>query len=379
MTIEVDSWDGTGTLPTLYAKTATRAVQVWLCWVESGDVCTRYGQKDGAMQDSRFTCQPKNVGRSNETSVHQQAIAEAISKWKKQCKKKGYFAGEEQAMTTLRLAPMLAGYYKECRAKVRWPIDVQRKINGVRCIAYRTVTGGPIILQSRGNDTYSVAHVSEALFPILQPGIALDGELYAHGMSLQNILSLVRRPQLDSLLLMYNVYDMMWLEGTARAAPWTQRKHVLENWLAPHTHALGPLRGVETLVANNETELVMLHDQFVQEGYEGAILRSAEGIYRFGHRSSDLLKYKLYEDAEFLIVGWTVGKGRFEGVPTFICRTAEGKDFEAVMEGTMEERAKLLAEAGSHIGKQLTVRYFDLSDAGIPTQTVGIAVREPGT
>jgi DNA ligase-1 len=376
---DVDSWDGTGTLPTLYAKTATGAIQVWICWVEGGDVCTQYGQKDGAMQDARFACTPKNVGRTNATDVRQQAIAEAISKWKKQCKKKGYYAQEEQAATTLRLAPMLAKKYGDIKGRIPWPVDGQPKLNGVRCLAYRTEEGGPILLQSRGGDAYSVAHVSEALSKLLQPGITLDGELYAHGTSLQQILSLCRRPQPDSLLLTYNVYDMAWLHGIERAAPWTQRKYLLQTWLAKHTHAWGPICGVETFEVTDEESLKAHHARLVARGFEGVILRMPEGIYNFGKRSSDLLKYKLYQDAEFPIVGWTTGKGKFAGVPIFVCKAPNGKTFEAVMNGTMEERAQILANAANLIGQQLTVSYFELSDDNTPMQPTGIAIRPPGT
>lgn len=373
---DIESWDGTGTLPVLFAKTASGAIQTWTCWVEDGDVCTRYGQQGGAMQDARYTCKPKNIGRSNETDIKEQARLEAISKWRKQRKKKGYFEAVDEAQNTLRLAPMLAGYYEDRKGKLTWPMDVQPKFNGLRCLAYKK--NGRVVLQSRGGDSYCVGHVSAAL-DFLPEGIFVDGELYRHGVSLQSINSLARRPQRESIILQYYVYDMGWIQGLERAAPWTERKKALTILLSEKVNEQSILQLAPLWEVGSEPELVTLHDHLVRQGFEGAILRAPGGLYKFGHRSTELLKFKAYQDGEFEIIGWKTGKGRFANVPIFQCKTAEGKVFEAAMEGSMRERAQILAQAASCIGKQLTVRFFEWSEERTPLQPIGVNIRYPGT
>jgi DNA ligase-1 len=120
------------------------------------------------------------------------------------------------------------------------------------------------------------------------------------------------------------------------------------------------------------------HDAFVAEGYEGAIVRAMNAEYKYGYRSSGLLKVKAFQDAEFTIVGWTAGKGKFQEVPIFRCRTEAGKEFDVVPQGSNMERSTMLAAAHTLVGKQLTVKFFDWTDDGLPQFPVGICIREAG-
>jgi DNA ligase-1 len=372
--MNVDEWDGTGTLPPLYAKTATGAINVWVCWVSGAHVVVQWGQDGGAQQQARFECKPKNAGRANATTAEEQAIKEAVAKWKKQVKKK-YFETPEAAGTELNLKPMLAKSFEDRKAKVTYPVDVQPKLDGVRCFAYRR--DGRVFLQSRGGDPYDVEHIRSALEPCLTAeGHVLDGELYLHGTSLQNITSLVKRPQEGSERLSYCIYDHTFIETYNTA--WQMRRTVLERWFKESAPSESILP-VPTVQAESEERVRALHDHYVKAGYEGAIIRTLDGVYKFGYRSSDLLKLKSFQDAEFPIVGWTVGKGKFANVPIFKCTTGEGKEFDVAPKGTDAERLEMLRKADSLIGKQLTVRFFDWTDERIPHFPVGICIREEGT
>lgn len=369
---EADNWDGTGHLPILYAKTADGAINVWKVWVEGCYVCMEWGQKDGAMQTGRYACAPKNLGRSNATTAEEQARLEAISRWKKQCKKK-YFPDEGSAATGFNLKPMLAKGFRDCK-KLTWPASLQPKFDGLRCLAYRK--DGRVFLQSRGGDPYSVAHIAEELEAVLPDGLILDGELYSHGISLQQVNSLVRRPQPDSLLVEYHVYDVTMPD---RLIPWHQRRDMLARWFSGFSTPLGSVHAVETWEVASEAEVKAHHDALVANGYEGAIVRLHHGLYKFGFRSGELLKFKEFQDDEFPIIGWTAGKGKFENAPILRCATKEGKHFDVVPKGTDEERRAMLENAQNLVGKLLTVRFFDWTDDGIPHFPVGVVIREPGT
>ena len=136
---------------------------------------------------------------------------------------------------------------------------------------------------------------------------------------------------------------------------------------------------VVTLEVQNEQELFEAHTGFVAEGYEGTIVRSGEGGYEIGHRSSTLLKVKDFQDAEFLVVDIIEGKGSFEGKAICVCETKSGKTFKAVPEGTSEHRREVYTNRGKYIGKWLTVRFQTYSNSGTPTgNTVGVDFREEG-
>ncbi len=369
--MDVNKWDGNGVLPWLYAKTANGAINVWCAWVEGDEVVVRWGQLDGAMQDARFKCLPKNEGKKNETTGHAQAIKEAVAKWKKQLKKK-YFESAEEAMGTRNFKPMLAHKFQDKAAKLQYPAWLQPKFDGVRCLAF--VRNGMIQLMSRGGDPYSVQHIQQSLHGQIPEGVVLDGELYQHGAPLQNILSLVRTPQEASLGVHFHVYDYV-LEDTE--LDWAERMLGLNNFFAQRS--LPNIVPVPVHQVGNEVDVWHYHDWYVENGYEGAIVRLNKGTYKFGSRSSSLLKVKKFDDAEFPIVGVNTGKGKFEGMPIFVCRTGDGLDFEVVPVGTEEHRRQLFADAPNLIGKPLTVRFLGWTEDRKPRCATGRNIREPGT
>src|SRR5271165_992689 len=78
------------TFPTLYKRTSTGAIQMWSIGVEGNIIVTDFGQKDGKIQHAEETIKlGKNIGRANETTPSEQALAEAASKWEGKVKK-GY-------------------------------------------------------------------------------------------------------------------------------------------------------------------------------------------------------------------------------------------------------------------------------------------------
>ena len=117
---------------------------------------------------------------------------------------------------------------------------------------------------------------------------------------------------------------------------------------------------VRTDFVSTETELEQLHNEFVEEGYEGAIIRTGHGLYQFGYRSHDLLKVKAFKDNEYKIVGYSNGVGKFIDCVIWVCETPEGKQFRVVPKGTAKERSEWLKEANKHIDSWLKVKYFEM-------------------
>ena len=131
---------------TLYHKSKTDAIVQWDIWTEGAVICTKYGQIGGKMQTARKTATPKNVGRANATTAEEQAILEAKAMHKKRLDAK-YSLTIEDAKKEVFL-PMLAGSFDKRKDKVVYPVDVQPKLDGVRCLAYWD--GDSVKLMSRG-------------------------------------------------------------------------------------------------------------------------------------------------------------------------------------------------------------------------------------
>lgn len=72
------------------------------------------------------------------------------------------------------------------------------------------------------------------------------------------------------------------------------------------------------------------------------------------------------------MVNYTVGN---DGVVIFTCLQEEGLPFAVRPIGTEEERAAMLENVFSYIGKKLTVKFQDRSDSNIPLFPVGLGFR----
>ena len=129
-------------LPTLYKRTSTGAIQQWTISTVGNVIHTTYGQVDGAMQTTSDTVdEGKNVGKKNATTPAQQALAEAIAKHEKQIKR-GYVDSVEKAQAGTvdeviegGMSPMLAKTFEDHGAKLTYPVAVQPKLDGHRCVA----------------------------------------------------------------------------------------------------------------------------------------------------------------------------------------------------------------------------------------------------
>ena len=356
-------------LPTLYRTSKTGATLQWNIWTDGADIVTEHGQMDGKMQLDRRTATGKNIGRANETTPEEQAILEATAKHKKRLDTK-YSLTLKDAKKEVFL-PMLAASFDKRKDKVVYPVDVQPKLDGVRCLAYWD--GDSVKLMSRGGKQWECCqHIIDELEQVLPKDWVLDGELYIHGATFQEITKLVKKLRPESVNVEFHVYDVP--KGFNKESSWDERCDDLNDFHGNHGLCKS-VKVVRTHIADDENDVYQYQSYFLEEGYEGAIVREMDGKYRFGNRSNKLLKVKNFMDEEYEIVGFTTGVGRFEGCCIWICETEDGQSFKVVPQGTMEERRATYDTAGEHIGELLKVKFFELTDDDIPRFPVGIGIR----
>jgi len=366
-------------LPILYHKGKSGELRQWRTWTEGSDILTEHGVSGGAMQTSRKTAEPKNVGKANETSPEEQAILESKSLWTYKVERK-YSETPEGAQEQLPL-PMLAHKFKgKKRSGFQYPGHAQRKLDGVRCLAQRAEDGS-IALTSRGGKPWNIPLVAAQLDKWLPEGMVLDGELYIHGLSCQRITSLAKSSdpsgksyKPESAGLIYHVYDMP-TYNCDDTLMWRERNGLLLSFAESLTSDNVCL--VETILVKNDAEVVAFEDMALSEHYEGLVVRTLSGRYIWGYRSNDLLKLKVFEDAEFTVLGGTDGVGKAKGTVVFICKNdLTDAIFDCTMKGVLAERSRFYREREQYMGKQLTVRFFGRTDAQIPRHPVGIVFRD---
>jgi len=105
--------------------------------------------------------------------------------------------------------------------------------------------------------------------------------------------------------------------------------------------------------------------EYLQSEFEGGMVRLNEK-YEF-KRSTSLMKWKEFQDDEFLIIDVVDGDGNREGVAAnVICQTKEGKLFGSGPLGSLEYCRQLLVDKSQIIGKMGTVVFQDYTPDGIP-------------
>jgi DNA ligase-1 len=354
--------------PILYKRSVTGKVSTWQAEIEDNCFRTVSGFLDGQKVTSEWTCcEAKNVGKKNATTSEQQAHAEVTAMYTKRLDL-GYWEDINKIDTPVYFKPMLAHDYNDYKDKVTFPIYSQPKLDGIRCIIREDG-----MWSRNGKQIISAPHIYEALKPWFEqnPDLILDGELYANKdvADFNTIISCVRKTKPTaadletSKKIQYWVYDIPSVGET-----FIERFHELADFNLPECCVK-----VQTDQIDNLNDLHAYYYDYVSAGYEGQILRT-DSLYE-NKRSKSLLKHKSFVDAEFEIKGVIEGKGNLTGKVGKLQFEINGKPFESAVNGDWEYLAELL-KRDDLIGKQATVKYFELTEDGIPRFPKVIAIRD---
>lgn len=380
-------------LPKLFKLTGTGALQEWCIGTDDNVIVTRWGQTDGAIQESRDTVlRGKNGGKSNATTPEQQAEKEAYAQWEKKLKSKKYVrsveearAGTSDALVKGGVDVMLAKEYNEHAGKVKFPCYLQPKLDGHRCIA--VVADRKCTLWSRTRkEITGVPHINRVVEKLAQasqyPNIILDGELYEHDYrnKFEELTSFIRQdtPKPGHEVVQYWVFDLVqtWAQTTGGPNKSTDFKSRSSQLRVITEFAKTPeIVLVESLTANNVFDIDRILDRYLAEGFEGVIVRNADAPYE-GKRTHNLLKLKKMQDAEFRVVNVEDGRGKMKGLGIFVCETADGKEFRVKMKGELKSLREYFDNQNDYIGRMLTVQFQGYTDDGSLRFPVGLRIAE---
>jgi DNA ligase-1 len=112
------------------------------------------------------------------------------------------------------------------------------------------------------------------------------------------------------------------------------------------------------------------YEDYVNLGYEGQMIR-LDGNYE-NSRSKYLLKHKSFIDKEYTILGVKEGIGKLQGKVGALIFDG----FESSVNGTHEYLGELWLQRDKLIGKEATVKYFNLTPDGFPRFPKVIAIRD---
>jgi len=247
----------------------------------------------------------------------------------------------------MRKKPMLAhpvgGFERITEEDWQEGLYSQPKLDGVRCLIqaklrrhllHPALNHVEVTAYSRtGKEWKNINHILEQLIPFFKkyPNVILDGELYNHDLrdNFEKIISLVRKTKptdedrVESAeKVQFHCYDIV-------NEDWNffDRSYFVQSHFAYYGHhQCDSVRAVDHGLVFNSEEVEVAHEEYLDRGYEGSILRKNENYEC--KRSWTLMKVKDFSDAEATIIGFEEGKGKRAGhLGKFIMRDDKGVEF----------------------------------------------------
>jgi len=362
-------------LPTIYKKTKTGKVQEWTIEVKGNQYRTISGQTDGEKITNEWTdCKVKNAGRANATTPEEQALKEAEAK-RKQKLESGYFEDIKDINKKQYFEPMLAQKYED--HEIAYPVYSQPKLDGIRCIV--TKDG---MFSRNGKKIISAPHIRQNLDLFFKdyPNAILDGELYCDKFAndFNKICSLVKRTKptdeeleesADSI--QYWVYDAPKIGMLDQKDSFHTRYELISDALTKRKY--NSIIIVTTLKINNEKELTEIYEMYVEQGYEGQMVRLNRPYEN--KRSKHLLKRKDFMDAEFKILEVVEGEGNRKGTAGYmVFKNKHGRNFKSNIKGDFAYLTQLLKDKNKLVGKKATIKFFNYTPDDVPRFPYVIAI-----
>ncbi|WP_172280775.1 DNA ligase D [Chryseobacterium sp. LAM-KRS1] len=210
---------------------------------------------------------------------------------------------------------MLAKSYEKAFDSPEWIFEI--KWDGYRAIADLS-KNDPLFYSRNGISFLSKFRKVTQDFSLQKQKMILDGEIVAYDENGKPNFQLLQQiGDNPDLALVYQVFDLLWLNGhSTEQLPLLQRKELLK----------------EALV---ETEMIKYCDHIPENGIsffnqmekmqlEGMIAKKSDSQYVENHRTSDWLKIKFTSTEEVIICGFTEPRGSRKGFGALILGKYKG-------------------------------------------------------
>lgn len=264
---------------------------------------------------------------------------------------------------------------------------ISRKINGVRCLIYLG-SDGKLHTSSRGAINYDVAikHILENPFLLTiyqdNPWLIMDGEIYKHGWSLNKISGICRKQELDIEM---NELEFYWYDIVDTNHAFYLRWAAMQELAKQLKLSFSPLKDFE----NSELKIQLVpqleisgfdamkieHDKYVQEGWEGAVIRLKTSKYTPNGRTSDMIKIKKYDTISCRVIGIEQGLRQYDDM-VFICQMPDSdKTFKAKPVGDHNMKVDYTDHFDIYNGHMADIKYFALSAHGVVEQPTLVCFR----
>lgn len=254
----------------------------------------------------------------------------------------------------------------------RYLYSVQPKLDGIRVVA-DLATGS--LYKRSGVEVTNCPHISKDVLELglFLPGFEfVDGELYNHSLDFSDINSYVSRTVniLDNECIQLHLFDMDG-EDNFSTRNWILRKAIEK---VQDKTSKTSINLVDTYKCENMDVVLARHKVFLEDGYEGTMLRLDHLPYE-QKRSNQLYKIKDFYDEEFKIVGYKEEENHPGYLGSFEVTDNIGNCFAVRPAVKRELRKEYWDDREKLIDCLLKVRFQEKSKDGIPRFPIGVDLR----
>jgi bifunctional non-homologous end joining protein LigD len=220
-----------------------------------------------------------------------------------------------------RVQPMLATLVKEPFQQPGWVYE--EKYDGYRILAYKEGRRVTLLSRNAKDRTAHFEAIAVAVSALPRDTLLLDGEVVAFDRG-----SVSRFQLLQNLgnKLHYAVFDCLYADGRdLRGEPLSSRRTKLEKILGKPAGKQPILFASARLAADG----LKAYEIARKKGFEGVVAKDESSRYMEG-RSGKWLKFKVKQEDEFIIVGYTAPAGAREHFGALLLAAHEGDALQFV-------------------------------------------------
>ena len=243
-------------------------------------------------------------------------------------------------------------------------VIVEPKLDGIRC--FTIVQNGNAIMLARSGKP--INNFNDTILPeLIKMGDGCyDGELM--GKDFTSLMRQAYRKEdtdtTDTYLALFDFLPLEeWNSKKAKMTCGNRFKMLSERVNNPSIN-LDVVRIVNRkIIPNDYSEIKKTHDDFVSEGYEGAMIKFIDAPYNFG-RGFEVMKLKAFHDVDLVIAGLLEGTGKHEGKLGSFQVVYNGVDVQVGSGLTDELREEIWRNKSSFLGRMIEVRYQEETPDG---------------
>ena len=257
----------------------------------------------------------------------------------------------------------LAQKFEEKRIVGKERVGVEPKLDGIRCFAI--VENGEALLYARSGKLITNFDETIGRELVKLGDGCYDGEIMGKDF-IDLMRQAYRKENADVSDAYLALFDFLPLEEwNSREAKMSTTDRYLE--LATRIGYNFPLKYLKkvsrTIVDADYAAIKALHDEYVEAGYEGAMVKDLEAPYKFG-RGPEVMKLKAFHDVDLKIERLIEGTGKHSGKLGSVVVNYHGVEVQVGSGFSDELRDTIWSTPDMFVNRTIEVRYQEVTPDG---------------